>query len=102
MSKHTEGDWKFVKALNDYGCQSPEAPILGTIVAGNPEYPFHVAVVVSDLMGAEDNASLLTAAPNLLKTLKGVRDNLIRLAWAENSIMIEGIDKAIAEAEGRS
>lgn len=34
----------------------------------------------------------------LVKALETVRANLIRLAWEENSVMIEGIDKALATA----
>lgn len=52
--------------------------------------------------GAMSNAVLIAAAPDLLKALKTVRANLIRLAWEENSIMIEGIDEAINKAEGQS
>lgn len=37
----------------------------------------------------------------LLSALKTVRANLVRLAWEENSLMIEGIDAAISKAEGR-
>lgn len=37
----------------------------------------------------------------MLQALKGVRANLVRLAWEENTLMIEGLDAAIAKAEGR-
>lgn len=35
----------------------------------------------------------------LHSALWGVRENLIRLAWDENTVMIEGIDKALSRSK---
>jgi hypothetical protein len=51
---------------------------------------------------AGDLANRLNTFDELLEGLKGVRANLVRLAWEENTLMIEGIDALIAKAEGQS
>ena len=49
----------------------------------------------------ETIASKLNAFDELLEALKTVRANLVRLAWDENTLMIEEIDAAIAKAGGQ-
>lgn len=59
-----------------------------------------VGINFSEPFGGEQkaNARLLAAAPDLLKTLKSVRATLVRLAWEENSLMVDSIDAAILAA----
>ncbi len=66
-----------------------------------------VTLYSSPEIGSSGNAPFVPifAAPpasaeesQLVKTLKAVRGNLIRLAWEENSLMIEEIDAALKTA----
>ena len=107
--KHTGGSWNFVKGLNDYGNQSPDAPILGTVVtADNPEYPFQIAVVVSDVQEAVANAMLISAAPDLLAALIEAKREMwlaARPSWTmtdfKNWAVIQQIDVALEKADGK-
>jgi hypothetical protein len=44
----------------------------------------------------------VNAHDDLVNALEAVRDNLVRLAWDENSIMVEGIDKVLAKVKAAS
>lgn len=51
----TPGPYYLDPEMNDYGNQSPDAPVLGTIISATTHD--HLAVMVSDLAEAEANAA---------------------------------------------
>jgi hypothetical protein len=48
------------------------------------------------------NANLIAAAPELYEALEACRMHGIRAGWAEDSLLIEGIDKALRKARGEA
>lgn len=73
--------------------------------SGVTEYEIHWSEdgeCIAEIVHGAEAAALIAAAPHMLKTLKGVRDTLVRLAWEENSLLIEGLNASIDKAEGRS
>lgn len=89
-SKHAPAPW----ALDGTGwiCDESGAPVC-LINAGLDDHGLSPQ--------EQADARLICSAPEMLEGLKGIRANLVRLAWEENSLMIEGIDTLIAKAEGK-
>lgn len=98
MSKHTPGPWRCTKTQDNVIVNEGGDKWIARALIGTTRSPRFIA----DAEVAAANARLIAAAPDMLEGLKGIRANLIRLAWEENSLMIEGIDALIAKAEGRS
>lgn len=105
MSGRTKGPWHIVEHMDFYGDPSKDVEHLMGFKAANGETVmwFGNAETYYPTEGDEPNqydARLIAAAPELLEALETVRNHLVRLAWEENSLMIEGIDKAIKKAKG--
>jgi hypothetical protein len=88
MSAHTPGPWELIQEGWDgqfiYGFDS-------RVHGGSKRF---IAEVSLDFDGAEDNARLIAAAPDLLAVLKKIRD------YHVNHHVIFEIDSAIKKATG--
>jgi hypothetical protein len=108
MAEHTKTPWKIAGAVHIYSpgegggnvCSMSD-PRVSTVVGYTD-----VALDSKDADEAYANAAFIVRCVNahddLVKALEAVRDNLVRLAWDENSIMVEGIDKVLAKVKAAS
>lgn len=83
-TKHTQGPW-FHYGKDLIGAKDAGAPICRLMTA-NQE--------------TEANAKLITAAPDLLETLKMVQEKLPRIDYQSRFEVMEDIRAAIAKASG--
>jgi hypothetical protein len=66
----------------------------------NPNHQVRV-VAKLDYKGAEANACLIAAAPDLLKAVKGLLDSLVGDEFADDIPSVAAARAVVAKAEGR-
>ena len=92
----TPGPWMVV--VDESAAQCPGFPVI--------EAQDYTIVGVEGMFGELEtdfaNAHLIAAAPELYAVLEACRNHFILAGWAEDSLLIESIDKALRKARGEA
>lgn len=105
---HTPGPWRIIKQL-PYGHQLPVFKIFGKTEQGHDRYITEINLISTELENEEAaNATLISAAPELLEALEAMNDKLNKCFQYELSDDLDGllrsmsdeVEAAIAKAKG--